>query len=39
MFPQFSDKPLHTAADWGEEDAVKVLVEKGADVNAVNSVS
>ena len=39
MFPQDGDTPLHWAARRGKEDVVKVLVEKGADVNAVNSVS
>ncbi len=30
----WSDLPLHTAAEWGHVDIVKLLVERGADVNA-----
>ena len=39
MFPQFGDTLLHIAASRGKEDVVKVLVEKGASINAVNEVS
>ena len=39
MFSQFGDTPLHFAANSGEEDVVKVLVEKGANIDAVNNVS
>lgn len=31
----FGDMPLHTACRWGEIESVKVLVENGADVNAL----
>ena len=39
MFPQFGNTPIHDAASRGKEDVVKVLVEKGANINAVNNVS
>ena len=39
MFPQDGDTPLHKAASSDKEDVVKVLVEKGANINAVNIVS
>ena len=39
MFPQDGDTPVHNAARRGEEDVVKVLVEKGANITAVNNVS
>lgn len=29
--------PLHYAAEWGLEDAVKMLICKGSDINAVNA--
>ena len=31
--------PLHLASEFGQIDIVKILLQKGADVNAVNSVS
>ena len=39
VFPQGGDTPLHCAVESGREDVVKFLVEKGANVNAVNNVS
>ena len=39
MFPQVGNTPLHDVVRWGKEDVVKVLVEKGANINAVNNVS
>ena len=35
MFPQRDDTtPLHVAVSSGREEIVKLLIEKGADVNA-----
>ena len=31
--------PLHWASDYGGTDIVKILLEKGSDVNARNNVS
>jgi len=39
VFPQNGSTPLHDAAIGGREDVVEVLVEKGANINAVNDVS
>ena len=39
MFPQLGNTPLHCAIESGREGVVKFLVEKGANVNAVNEVS
>ena len=39
MFPQDGDTPLHHAVVIGSEDMVKLLVEKGANVNFVDGVS
>ena len=39
MFPQGGNTPLHWAASSDKEGVVKVLVEKGANINAVNNVS
>ena len=30
------DTPLHSASQWGREGIVRLLLENGADVNAVN---
>jgi len=32
------DSPLHTVCSWGELDAVKLLVQAGADINAVGDL-
>ena len=39
MYLQDDDSPLHRAAYGGHTDIVKILIEKGADVNAKNKVS
>ena len=39
MFPQVGITPLHVAVGHGREDVVKLLIEKGADVNALGLVS
>ena len=39
MFLQFRLTPLHRAARSGDTDVVKLLIEKGADVNAKDDVS
>ena len=39
MFPQGDGTPLHFAVESGREEIVKLLIEKGADVNAKNWVS
>ena len=39
MFLQFHLTPLHSAAISGHTDIVKILIEKGADVNAKDDVS
>ena len=39
MFLQYHQTPLHEAAYGGRTDAVKILIEKGADVNAKDGVS
>jgi len=38
VFPQNGETPLHCAARYYSEDVVKLLVEKGADVNAMDQV-
>ena len=37
--PQNGSTPLHIAASHGKDDAVKVLLEKGANIDAVDNVS
>ncbi|KAJ5703806.1 hypothetical protein N7493_010944 [Penicillium malachiteum] len=37
MGDESGDTPLHMATRWGEEDAVKFLLEKGAKAEAQNS--
>ena len=39
MFLQYHQTPLNTAATGGHTDTVKILIEKGADVNAKDGVS
>ena len=39
MFLQRQWTPLHLAANWGNADIVKVLLEEGADVNIMDNVS
>ena len=39
MFLQDCQTPLHRAAADGHTDTVKILIEKGADVNAKDIVS
>ena len=39
MFPQRDGRPLHVAVRSGSEEIVKLLIEKGADVNAKKLVS
>ena len=39
MFLQIHQTPLHLAAFGGHTDIVKILIEKGADVNAKGEVS
>ena len=39
MFWQFGQTPLHYASDSGKIDAIKVLLEKGANIDHVNNVS
>ena len=39
MFLQDHNTPLHRAAAGGHTDIVKILIEKGADVNAKDKVS
>ena len=39
MFLQGHQTPLHCAAVGGHTDIVKILIEKGADVNAKDKVS
>ena len=39
MFPQVGNTPLHSAVRWYKEDVVKVLVKKGANINAADNVS
>ena len=39
MFLQGHQTPLHDAVICGHTDTVKVLIEKGADVNAKDEVS
>ena len=39
MFPQRDGTPLHVAVRSGREEIVKLLIEKGADVNAEYLVS
>ena len=39
MFLQDHQTPLHEAAYWSYTDIVKMLIEKGADVNAKDKVS
>ena len=39
MFLQYHNIPLHFAAFGGHTDTVKILIEKGADVNAKDKVS
>ena len=39
MFLQDHQTPLHYAASNGDTDNVKILIEKGADVNAKDEVS
>ena len=39
MFLQDHQTPLHYVARWGDTDTVKILIEKGADVNAKDKVS
>ena len=39
MFLQDHQTPLHWAAMRGHTDVVKLLIEKGADVNAKDKVS
>ena len=37
--PQNGYTPLHIAASSGNDDAVKMLLEKGANIDAVDNVS
>ena len=39
MFLQDHRTPLHVAAQWGNDDIVKTLLEEGADVNIKDKVS
>ena len=39
MFLQDHDTPLHDAAREGYTDVVQLLIDKGADINAKDSVS
>jgi len=39
VFSQDDETPLHNATDNGNEDMVKLLIEKGANVNVVDVVS
>ena len=39
MFPQRDGTPLHVAVRSGREEIIKLLIEKGADVNAEYLVS
>ena len=39
MFLQWRQTPLHTAVQWGRIDVVKILLTKGADINAKDVVS
>ena len=39
MFLQYLGTPLHYVARRGDTDTVKILIEKGADVNAKDEVS
>ena len=39
MFLQDHQTPLHWAASEGHTDIVKIMIEKGADVNAKDKVS
>ena len=37
--PQDGITPLHIVASYGKNDAVKMLLEKGANIDAVDNVS
>ena len=39
MFPQFGATPLHKAASSDKEGVVKVLVDKGGNIDALDQVS
>ena len=39
MFPQVGETPLQLATRLGREGVVKLLIEKGANVNVVDHVS
>ena len=39
VFLQYHQTPLHHSAMWGHTDIMKILIEKGADVNAKDKVS
>ena len=39
MFLQWQRTPLHNAVAWGRIDIVKILLTKGADINAKDEVS
>ena len=36
---QYGDTPLHKAAKMGEVEAIKALIEQGADIRSTNKVS
>ena len=36
---QDGNTPLHVAAAWGEDEAVEVLINHGADIKITNKVS